>query len=169
MINMWNFMSVFLGYAYKLNTFNSLDNEYKTQIIIFKVGIMKFPWLYIWDETSICLKKNHNPVLSSFITYYRVCNNSNTMSATSRAGRSCPSGALEFMPHFSGVRLVRSLVFCVVLCRPLSFFHFCLFTPTDYHFDILKHLASLITTTKLAYLRGCIRMLPMTCKDNRRQ
>jgi hypothetical protein len=33
---------------------------------------------------------NHNPVLSSFMTYQRVCNKSNTTGATSEAGTSSP-------------------------------------------------------------------------------
>jgi hypothetical protein len=30
-----------------------------------------------------------------------------------------PSGALDFTPVFCGVRIVRSLIFCVMFCRPL--------------------------------------------------
>jgi hypothetical protein len=41
---------------------------------------------------SVC--RNHNPFLSSFMTYHRVCNKSNTTAATSLAGTP------EFTPSF---------------------------------------------------------------------
>ncbi len=43
---------------------------------------------------------NHNPGLSSFVTYRLVCNKSNTMGATSGAGTAYPSGTPEFTPGF---------------------------------------------------------------------
>jgi hypothetical protein len=66
---------------------------------------------------STCRK--HFPVLSSFMTYPRDCNYINTTSATSGAGTANPSGAPEFTPVLSGVRVTRSLVLCM-FCR--SFF-----------------------------------------------
>ena len=47
---------------------------------------------------STCRK--HFPVLSSFITYHRVFNWSNTTGATSGAGIDNPSGAPDFTPGF---------------------------------------------------------------------
>jgi len=47
---------------------------------------------------STCRK--HFPVLSSFITYHRVFNWSNTTGATSGAGIDHPSGAHDFTPGF---------------------------------------------------------------------
>jgi hypothetical protein len=47
---------------------------------------------------SVCL--NHNQVISSFMTYHRVCNKSNTMGATCGAGTEHPSGAPEFLVGF---------------------------------------------------------------------
>jgi len=59
------------------------------------------------------------------MTYYRVCNYSNTTGATSGAGTANPSGALEFTPVFSGVHVTRSLVVCVCFVdRCLSFYPF---------------------------------------------
>ena len=58
--------------------------------------------LNLWDT---CRK--HLPVLSSFMTYHRVCNKINT----SGAGTAYPSGAPEFISIFSGVvRVNRSIV-----------------------------------------------------------
>jgi len=39
--------------------------------------------------------------------------------ATSEAGTAFPSGATMFTSVFSGLRVARSLVFCVVFCRSL--------------------------------------------------
>jgi len=59
------------------------------------------------------------------VTYHSICN---TTGVASEAGTTYPSKAPGFIPDFSGVRVTRSLVFCVVLCRSLfvhlSFF-FC--------------------------------------------
>ena len=46
--------------------------------------------------------------------------NNNTTVVTSGAETANPSGAPEFTPGFSGVRLARCLGFCVVFCRSLS-------------------------------------------------
>jgi hypothetical protein len=47
------------------------------------------------------------------------------MGVISEAGTAYPSGAAVFTPVFSGVRVTRYLVFCVVFCRS-SFCHFVL-------------------------------------------
>jgi hypothetical protein len=41
------------------------------------------------------------------------------MGATSGTGTALPTGAPELTPVFSGVRVARSLVFCIVFCRSL--------------------------------------------------
>jgi hypothetical protein len=63
--------------------------------------------------------RNYNPIISSFMTYHRDSNKSNAMGSTCEAGVAYPSGASEFTPVFSKVRVVRSLVLCVVFCRSL--------------------------------------------------
>ena len=55
-------------------------------------------------------------VLFSSMTYHRVCNRKNTTGATLGAGTACPSWTPQLIRSFSGVRVTRSLVFCVVLC-----------------------------------------------------
>ena len=100
-----------------------------------------------WPSTCrVC--RNHNSVLSLFVTFHRVCNKSNTTSATNGAGTGYLSGAPDFTPSFSGVRVARSLVFSVVFCRSLLVlcsFTVChcvcfllRFTDCDYHFRTLK-------------------------------
>ena len=42
---------------------------------------------------SVC--RNHNPVLSSFMTYYRVCKKRNTTGVTCGAGTAYPFVAYE--------------------------------------------------------------------------
>ena len=71
----------------------------------------------------------HFPVLSSFMTYQRVCNYINTTDDTSGAGTAYPSWGPEFTPIVSGVRVTRSLVLyvcfvdrCLSFC-PFSFGH----------------------------------------------
>jgi hypothetical protein len=70
--------------------------------------------------TQICsVCRNYNPVLSSFMTYHRDCNKSNTTRATCGAWTADPSGTHEFTPSLSGFRVARFLVFNVMLCRSL--------------------------------------------------
>ena len=63
---------------------------------------------------SFC--RYHNPVISSFMTSHRVYPKCNSTGATCWAGTAYPSGA---PPVFIGVRVVKSLVFCVVLYTSL--------------------------------------------------
>ena len=97
---------------------------------------------------SVC--RNHIPVLCSVMTYQQVCNKSKTMGATCGAGTAYPYGWPEFTPVVSGVRFVRSLVFCVLFCRSL-FVLFLLaivlsmlwFMASDYPFGIFWPLCCL--------------------------
>lgn len=63
---------------------------------------------------SMCC--NHNPVCFSCMTCHQSCNKSYTTGAT------CGAGTPELTSLFSGVCVARSLVFCVLFCRPLLFF-----------------------------------------------
>jgi hypothetical protein len=56
----------------------------------------KWSWI-----CAVC--RNHNSVLSPFLTYHRVCNKSNTTSAACGTGSVSPSGA---PPNLSGVHTV---------------------------------------------------------------
>ena len=84
-------------------------------------------------------------VLSSFMTYHRVCKYSNTLGATSGAGTGYLPVHMGSPQVLSGAHDVRSSVFCVVFCRAL----FVLFivaivlfvlrlTDSDYPFGIFK-------------------------------
>ena len=87
------------------------------------------PWLGLTVMEYLCHKWpristtccKHFPVLSSFMTYQRICNYINTTGATNQWNRIC----LPFLSSplvFSGVRVTRSLVLCVcLLYRWLSF------------------------------------------------
>ena len=96
---------------------------------------------------SVC--RNHNSVLSSLVIYLRVCKNSRTTGTTYGPETAYPSGALEFIPHFSGVHVARSVIFYEVFCTsmfsPFVPFLFAItlsvllrFTTFDYPFGILK-------------------------------
>jgi len=73
---------------------------------------------------SVC----RNPVISSFMTYHRVCNKSSTTGVTCEKGTAYSSGAPELSSSsvFNGIRVARSLVFCAMfygsLFVLLSFF-----------------------------------------------
>ena len=78
---------------------------------------------------SVCL--NHNPVLSSFMTYQWACNHINSTDVTSGAGTATLPEHLSSPPVFIVVLVARSLVFYAVfwklllllLLLPLSGFH----------------------------------------------
>ena len=90
---------------------------------------------------------------SSFVTYHRICSQSNTMGVASGAEIVYPSGAPAFTPSFSGVHITLSVVFCAVFCRSLfvrlSFF--CLPLCCLFFFD----LQILITPLKIGYHYSC--------------
>ena len=46
--------------------------------------------------------RNHNPVISSFMSYYSICNKSNTTDASSGAGTAFPSGAPKLTTIYLG-------------------------------------------------------------------
>ena len=98
---------------------------------------------------STCRK--HFPVLSSFMTYHRVCNWINTTRATGGTGTAYPSRAPECTPCFSGARVTRSLVLCVCFVdRCLSFLYF-FFWPLCclYFFDIRILITLLVSPNSL--------------------
>jgi hypothetical protein len=83
------------------------------------------------------------PILSSFITYHRICNQINT-STTSGAGATYLSRVPEFTPVFSGVCVTRSLVLSVCLVD---------------HVQMNKHLVG------STYGKFCIRIPQNRMKD----
>ena len=96
------------------------------------------------DICSTCRK--HFTVLSSFTTYYRVCNQINTTGATSGAGNAYPSGAPDFTPSFQwgSCYSIFICMFCKLLFVLLSFFFWplcCLFI-----FDIWIMIAPLVSS-----------------------
>ena len=74
---------------------------------------------------SVC--RNHNPVLSSIITYHLVCNKNKTTGVTTGKGTVYPSGAPEFTPGFKWGSCCSIADHC--LC-------FCLFSLYCMSFDI---------------------------------
>ena len=96
---------------------------------------------------SVC--RNHNSVLSPFMTYHGVCNYGNTMGATCRAGAAFPYGTPEFTPGFYWGLFCPIISFLYSVCRSLFavlfFFFFTIvlsvllrFTISDYPFGIFK-------------------------------
>ena len=109
-----------------------------------------------WPQVCfIC--RNHNPVLSSYMTYHMVCIKSSTMGVTCEARTAYHSGAPEFTPGFCGVPVDESSVFCVMSCRSwfvllslcLSFFLFsfghCIVSPSSIQWLVVCRWFSLDT------------------------
>jgi hypothetical protein len=68
---------------------------------------------HLWHRYSRTVNKD---------LYRQVCNKINMTGATSRSGTTYSSGAPDFTPGFSGVRVTRSLVLCICFVdRCLSF------------------------------------------------
>jgi len=117
-----------------LLTWQLLNQEFlliklKSSLQFFTVPTMT--WLTVmeylchkWPRIcSFC--RNHNPVLSSFMTYPRVYYKSNITGATSGAGIAYRSEAHEFTPVFSKAYVAQSLILCIVFCISLfGFFSF---------------------------------------------
>ena len=91
----------------------------------------------------------HFPILSSIMTYHRVCNQINTTGATSGAGTAYPFGSPEFTPNIFVGFVLPNLQFYVCFvdsCLQLlsiSFWSFCFsallqITDFDYPFGIFK-------------------------------
>ena len=92
--------------------------------------------------------RNHNPVLSSFITYHPglLCDKSITTGVICGAGTGHSSGAPGFTSCLSGFRVARSFVFCVMFCKSwpfviffffFFFFGYCAVCPSIYGFVLL--------------------------------
>ena len=90
-----------------------------------KKSDQKLAWVLLL--CFVCHNSNH--VLSSFVTYHRVCIKINTNGATCGSGTLCPFGAHEFTLVVSVVRVTQSLVlvFCILLRTSLFVLFFCSF------------------------------------------
>ena len=80
----------------------------------------------------------HNPVVSSFMTYHQVCNQSDTMGSTNGTGAAYLSGTHEFtLPIFSQVHVTRSSFLCnalqIFVC-PFSFSHYVVCSSSNFGF-----------------------------------
>jgi general stress protein CsbA len=84
--------------------------------------------LKCWNPDKITCKQF--PVLSSFMTYHRVCNYINTTGVTSGAGTSNSSGPPEFIPGFQWGLLYSFYSLCV--CFVDCFLSFCTFSFGHY-------------------------------------
>ena len=115
-------------------------------------------------------------------TYHLVINQNNMTCITSGAGHAYPSGAAEFTPVFSGIRVSRSLVFCVVFCRSM-FLSFVVWTLCCLSFDLLvlyqcfAYITIIISEdygvfltggTNLDYDTTASYVLSVNCSDHRR-
>ena len=90
-----------------------------------KVSQATMTWLTVTDylyhkwPRICCVCRCHNLILSSFMTYHRLCNKSNMTGATSGAGTSILPEHMTSPLIFCEVRAWRSFVFCAMLCKSL--------------------------------------------------
>ena len=75
------------------HNFESVTISSMTWVVVTEYLCHKWPRI-----CSVC--RNHNSVLSWFMTYHKVCHKSTTMGATFRAATAYPSAAPEFIPLF---------------------------------------------------------------------
>ena len=119
--------------------------------------------------------RKHVSVLSSYMAFHQVCNQSNTTGATSVVGTAHPSGAPEFTTVFSWVRVTQCLVLSVIFCRSLfvlQSFIFLLvivlsvilrFTDSDYHSGIFKLFSKLLPFIYICALPFKTKFLLQIC------
>ena len=99
------------------------------------------------------------PVLSSFMTYHQVCNESSITGATSGAGK-----ALEHISIFSRVRVTRSQVLCVVFCRSLLVLFSFIFWPLCcLSFFNLRHLIIPLVFSNFAWSMESRKEFQLSC------
>ena len=118
-----------------------------------------------WPQ--LCCK--HSPVLSTFMTYHRVCHWNNSTGATSGGGTAYTSWAREFIPGFNWGSCCAIFSFCVVFCLSFCPFFFAIvlsiflwFTASGFPFGIFKFLAitvSVLWFTAFDYTFGIFKRL----------
>ena len=103
---------------------------------------------------NFCITNDHGYVsfvvffslfISSFMTYHRDGNKSNTTSVTGGTVSTHPSWALEFIPDINGVRVALSLVFCVVFDWIFNHFIVCPSSTSGFWFPFVYFQTFLIT------------------------
>jgi hypothetical protein len=95
-------------------------------------------------QMTIC--HNHFPVLSSFMTYHRVCDHISTTGVTSGATIAYPSEHLNLPPDFSEVRGTRTLVLYVCFVDRCSTFWTFSFGHCLLFFDIRILISPLVSS-----------------------
>ena len=76
--------------------------------------------IYVSQMPTICSTcSKHLPVLSSFMTYHRICNYNNATGVTSGGGNAYPSREPEFTPGFQWSSCYSIFSFMCMFCRSL--------------------------------------------------
>ena len=97
-------------------------------LILKKYPTVRNMWLKVYakrrEKTEVIHDMCHCllyifPVLCSFMTYHRVCNQINTTGVTSRAGTAYPSATPEFTPGFQRGSCSSIFSFICMFCRSL--------------------------------------------------
>ena len=108
--------------------FQSFDYE-RTWWMLFQVRVV----IYISLEVNAPSKLDEIIFRVTNITYHRIFNMSYTTGVTSEARTAYPSRASRYTPIFSGVHVVQSLVFCVVILLIIVLYVPLWFTDSGLH------------------------------------
>jgi len=116
--------------------------------------------------TDICVCPNHNHTLSPVMTYYRICNKSNTTGTTSEAGTAYPSGSTwvhsQFLVDFVQLNLLIMVYWFVDHCLPYGH---CIVCPSsNYGFSLpLWNLQTILAYTGMLirHMQGFQYFLPV--------
>ena len=108
--------------------------------------------------------RNHNHVLSAFVTYHRVCNKCNMTGATCGAGTAYLPDHQSSPPVVSEFHVAQSSVFCAVFCRSLFVLSFLfllaivlsvlLFKSSDYPFCVFKLFLSCDISSNISKMKN---------------
>ena len=128
----------------------------------------------IWYAWNICVTidrgyvpRKHFPVLSSFMSYHRICKQINTTGATNGAGTAYPSGEPVFTPRFQWGSCYPIFSFIRMFCRSLLvllYFFFwtlcCLF-----FFDIRILITPLVSSNSKVTISRYLAMLEINYRS----
>jgi hypothetical protein len=117
------------GYGW-LTTFNNMSVSLvdDTQVCIKSSTCLEYGWLTTFnnmsvslvDDTQVCIKSSTCIEYLTNIIYHILLSIHHDTDRNQQS-TAHPSGTPSSTPVFSGVRVTRSLVFCVVFCRSLFF------------------------------------------------
>jgi hypothetical protein len=138
-----------------------LKSSLFTAAIVTWLTVMEY-MCHKWPRICSTCRK-HFPVLSSFMTYRRVCSLINATGVTSGAGTAYPSGAPEFIPDFQWGSCNSIFSFICMFYRSLFvlLYFFYLLLCCLFFFDIQILITPLVSSNSSRYSEHNLRILPL--------